>query len=168
MDYLVILLRILHIFGGVAWVGAGWMVVFFIEPAVSALGPEGGKFMNYIATVRRYPVYISAAAGVTLIAGLLLYGIKWGPVWNTPRGLTFLIGGIFGIAAGVVGGMVGGVTGRMMALGGEIAKQGKPPSADQSAQMRALQERLRSLGRISAVLASIALLCMASARYIPE
>lgn len=166
MDIIVIILRILHIFGAVAWVGGAWLFVFFVEPTVSTLGPDGGKFMNYFVTVRRYPVYLTTAAAVTLIAGLLLFGIKWGPVWNTSKGLTFLVGGLFGIAAGAVGGMTGASAGRLIKLGGEIAKQGKPPSQAQAAEMRALQERMRSLGQITAVLTSIALLAMAVARYV--
>lgn len=166
MDILSMVLRVLHIFGAVAWVGATWMVVFFVEPTVRALGPEGGKFMNYMATTRRYPLYISIAAAVTLLAGIVLYGIHWGPVWNTPMGLTFLIGGLIGIAGGVVGGMTGGVTGRMTKLGGEMAQQGKPPSPEQLTEMSALQARLRSLARVTAILTSIALFLMAIARYV--
>lgn len=169
MDILTIILRILHIFGGVAWVGATWMVVFFVEPTVRALGPEGGKFMNYMATTRRYPLYISAAAGITLLAGITLFGVSaWAPVWYTPRALTFLIGGLVGIAGGVVGGMTGGVTARMTRLGGEIAQQGKPPSPEQGSEMRSLQDRLRTFARITAVLTSLALLAMAVARYVPQ
>lgn len=169
MDIIIIILRILHIFSAVAWVGATWMVVFFVEPTVRALGPEGGKFMTYMATTRRYPVYISAAAGITLLAGIILFGVSvWAPVWYTPRGLTFLIGGLIGIVGGVVGGMTGGVTGRLTRLGGEIAKQGKPPSPEQGAEMRSLQERLRTYARVTAILTSIALLAMAVARYVPQ
>lgn len=166
VDILTIIFRILHIFAGVAWVGATWLVVFFVEPTVSALGPDGGKFMNYMATVRRYPIYIASAAGITILAGFILFGIKWGAVWDTPKGLTFLVGGIFGLAAFVVGIMTGGVTGRLMKLGGEIAQQGRPPSPEQAAELRALQERLRTLARVTAILSSIALLGMAIARYV--
>ena len=166
MEIVTIILRILHIFGAVAWVGGAWLFVFFIEPTVSTLGPDSGKFMNYLVTVRRYPVYLTTAAIVTLLAGILLFGLKWGPVWNTSKGITFLIGGLFGIAAGAVGGMTGASAGRLIALGGEVAKQGKPPTQEQAAEIRGLQERMRSLGKTTAVLTSIALLAMAVARYV--
>lgn len=165
MEIVNIIFRILHIFGAVAWVGGAWMVVFFIEPTVRALGPDGGKFMGYMATVRRYPIYVMGAALITLIAGFALYGAKWGQVWNTGPGLTFLIGGLIGVVGGVMGGMTGAVTGRLMRLGGEITGQQKPPSPEQQAQMAGFQERLRTLGRITAVLVSVALLLMAVARY---
>lgn len=166
MEIVTIILRILHIFSAVAWVGATWMVVFFIIPTVTALGPDGGKFMGYMATVRRYPIYITAAAVITLLAGFALFGMKWGAVWDTPKGLTFLVGGLIGLAGGVVGGLTGGVTAAITRLGGEIAAQKKPPSPEQQAQMGALQGRLRSYAQITAVLVSIALLAMAAARYV--
>jgi hypothetical protein len=166
MDILVIIFRILHIFGAVAWVGATWMVVFFIEPTVRATGPEGGKFMAHLATARRYPLYIMAAAAITLLAGIVLFGIQWGPVWNTPKGLTFLLGGLIGLVAGGVGGMVGAASGRLVQLGTEIAMQGSPPSPEQGAQLRALQERMHSLGLGTATLTTLALLAMAVARYV--
>lgn len=166
MEILTIILRILHIFGGVAWVGGLWMLVLFVEPTVRALGPEGGKFMNYLVTMRRYPLYATVAAVTTILAGLILFGLKWGPVWSTPKGLTFLAGGIVGLIAGGMGGMVGGTTGRLTALGGEIAQQGSPPTPQQLSELSALQARLRSLSLITAILTSIALLAMASARYV--
>src|SRR4029078_2508725 len=133
-----------------AWVGGAWLFVFFVEPTVSTLGPDAGKFMNYFVTVRRYAVYLTTPAGVTLLAGILLFGLKWGPVWNTPKGLTFLAGGLFGIIAGGMGGMVGAKSGKLTALGGEIARQGGPPTPQQLSDLSALQARLRSLSLVTA------------------
>jgi uncharacterized membrane protein len=170
MDFIVIVLRILHIFSAVAWVGGVWLFVFFVEPTVATLGPDAGKFMNYLVTVRKYPIYLTAAAGTTILAGLILFGIKWGSLLGSGNSaaITFLIGGILGIIAGAIGGMTGATAGRMIALGGEIAKQGKPPSKEQLAQIGALQARLRQLGLYTAIITSLALLCMAVARYIPS
>lgn len=168
METLVIILRILHIFAGVAWVGGLWMLVLFVEPTVRALGPDGGKFMNYLVTMRRYPIYATVAAVTTIVAGLVLFGIKWGPVWSTPGGLTFLVGGLFGLAAGGVGGSVGATSGKLTNLGGEIARQGGPPTPQQLAELKALQDRLRQLSLVAAILTSIALLAMAAGRYVND
>jgi uncharacterized membrane protein len=166
MDIFSVILRILHIFGAVAWVGGAWMMFLFIEPTVHALGPDGGKFMNYMATTRRYPLYISAAAVITLLAGILLFGMHWRAAWNSPGGLTFLIGGIVGIIAGALGGMIGATSGSMMKLGGKIAQQGKPPSAEQQTAMRALQSRLHSLTLWTALMTTVALLLMVIAPHV--
>ena len=71
--------------------------------------------------------------------------------------------GIVGTIAFVAGMMVGSTSRRMSALGAEIAKQGKPPSPEQGAQMGALQARLASFGMWTAILTAIALFLMAIA-----
>ncbi len=48
MNIGVILLRIVHIFAGVFWVGGGIFMFAYIEPAVKATAPAGQKFMQYL------------------------------------------------------------------------------------------------------------------------
>jgi hypothetical protein len=167
MDLLIILLRIVHIFAGVLWVGAAWLGVFFLEPAVRALGPDGGKFMTYISTARRYPVVISVAAILTLVAGWSLFVIlRWDLIGA--KGLVFAAGGVLALVAGAIGGGIVGPTSTKMArLGTEIAGAGKPPTREQGAEIAALQARLHTSGLWNAVFASLALLAMAIARWFP-
>jgi uncharacterized membrane protein len=168
MDTLTIVLRIVHIFAGVFWVGSSWMFEFFLAPTVEALGPDGGKFMGYLMTRRRMGVFITVAAILTVLAGWTLFFMHYGIAGlSTPVGVTFAIGGIIGLIALVIGGAVTGPTATKMAkLGGEIAGAGKPPTPDQQAEMGKLQKRLKSAGLWTAILTSLALLMMASARYI--
>ena len=42
MNWLIVVLRLLHIFAGVFWAGAVFMLTRFVMPAVAASGPEGG------------------------------------------------------------------------------------------------------------------------------
>ena len=42
MDLYLIVLRALHIFAGVFWVGAALMFFFFVEPTTKKLGPQAG------------------------------------------------------------------------------------------------------------------------------
>ena len=167
MEYLTMLLRVVHIFGAVFWVGAGWLTVLFLTPAVRALGPDGAKFMGYLVSVRKISIYISAASGATLVAGWTLWLMRYSlPSLTTNAGLAFLIGGIVGTIAGVTGGMIGGTSTRMSKLGAEIAQQGKPPSPEQAAQMGALQKRMGTLGLWTAILTTSALFLMSVARYL--
>lgn len=168
MEIVTIVLRIVHIFSGVFWAGAAWIAVFFLEPTVRAMGPEGGKFMSYLASSRRYPFYISIAAVLTVLAGWALWFMRFGvPSLQTGPGLTLAIGGILGLAAAVVGGaVVGPASSRMAALGKEIAAGKKPPTPEQASQMAAFQARLRSGGVWTAILTTLALLTMAIARYV--
>lgn len=167
MDFAIIILRLAHIFGGVFWVGAAWIGAIYLEPTARALGPEGGKFIGYMITVRRYSIAIMIAAALTLLAGwglwFMLYGV---PSLSTNPGLVFFIGGIVGLIAGGIGGATGSTGGKLARLGGEIAQQGKPPTPEQQAQMRALQGRMRQYGVWAAILTSIALFLMAIARHV--
>lgn len=168
MDILTIVLRIVHIFSGVFWVGSAWMFEFFISPTVEALGPDGGNFMGYLMTRRRMGIFITIAAVLTVLAGWTLFFIHYGIAGlSTPVGVTFALGGIIGIVALAVGGAVTGPTAsKMSKLGGEIAAAGKPPTPEQQAEMGKLQKRLKTAGLWTAILTSLALLMMASARYL--
>ena len=143
------------------------LVTFYLEPTARALGPDGGKFMAYLVTTRKSSISIMIAAILTILAGLVLFSTRYGGAgMRTTAGVAFAVGGLFGILAGVTGGMVGASSSRLSKLGGEIAKQGKPPTPEQQAQLAALQGRLRTLGMATAILTSIALLLMATARYL--
>lgn len=167
MDFGIIILRLVHIFGGVFWVGAAWIGAGFLEPTARALGPEGSKFIGYMTTTRRFSIAIMVAAVLTLLAGwglwFMLYGI---PSFDTRAGLVFFIGGIVGLIAGGIGGATGSTGGKLARLGAEIGQQGKPPTPEQQTQMRALQGRMRQYGIWTAILTSIALFLMAIARHV--
>jgi hypothetical protein len=167
MEYSTLVLRIIHIFAGVLWVGAAWIGVLFLEPTIRALGPEGGKFMSTMVRERRYSTAIMIAAVLTLLAGWGLWFMRYGvPSLQTTAGLTFFIGGIIGLIAGGVGGAVGSTSSKLTALGSQIAMQNAPPTPEQLAEMRALQGRLRQFGVWAAILTTLALLSMAVARYL--
>ncbi len=53
MDLYVAAIRIVHIFGGVFWVGTVWMNVGFLVPASEAIGSDAEKFLAYINIRRR-------------------------------------------------------------------------------------------------------------------
>jgi hypothetical protein len=165
LEFIVLPLRVVHIFGAVFWVGAAWLSAFFLVPTVRALGPDASKFMGHLIGVRKLSMYISIAGGLTIVAGWLLWLMRYSiPSLSTGAGMTFLIGGIIGTIALVVGSMVGGISKRIGALGAEIAQQGKPPTPEQGAQMGALQARMASVGLWAAILTAIALFLMSIAR----
>ncbi len=63
MTTLVILLRLVHIFSGVFWVGGSAVSLLYLFPVANALGPDGAKFMQGLIVTRamrrrwRLPVY---------------------------------------------------------------------------------------------------------------
>ena len=171
MNIYVIVLRILHIFAGMFWVGAAWMITFFIEPVSSALGPDAQKFMQRLMGQGRLSIYISVAALVNVLTGALLYwkdsaglSMAW---MGTPVGTGFTVGAILGIVALIVGSAVTGpASARLAKLGSEIQAGGKPPTPDQLGAIQKVQARLKVSGRWSALLTGLALLAMSIARYL--
>src|SRR5574341_2623139 len=98
MNVIMILLRIVHIFSGVFWVGAAATFVWFIAPSVAATRPESQKFLNHLLQERRFVTALLIAATLAIIAGLLLYWqvsaglqLRW---ISTPTGLGFTTGAV--------------------------------------------------------------------------
>jgi uncharacterized membrane protein len=170
MDTVMIFLRLVHILGGIFWAGGAIITAGFILPTVRAIGPEGSRFMQRFAGPSRFAFFMSLAAPLTTLAGLVLYWkdsgfrIEW---IVTRAGLGYTVGGLAGIAALVLGlAVMSPTTTRVEALGKEMQAGGRPPTPAQLAQMQALQEGLRASGIWGAILLIIAVVAMSVARYL--
>lgn len=167
---LLILLRTIHIFAGVLWVGSAVFYLFFIEPTVKSLGPIGPKFMQNLAEERRFPIYMGMISLLTVLAGAILFwntsgGLQVGWIKTGP-GIGFTIGSLIGIAVYFVGTfMIRPRAERMGALGKEIGMAGGPPNPAQLAEMQKLDRELTTIERIDFVMLTLSLLTMATARY---
>ncbi len=164
MDAYMIILRLIHIFAGIFWVGATFFMVGFVEPTVRASGPVGGQVMQKLMSGTRFSVAVAAAGGLTMLSGLLLY-------WRISNGLTtavmfgsrlpLTLGAISGILAGVLGGGIQGrASARLAALGQQMAAGGTPDPAH-LAEMQKLQETIRQGSAVTAVLMALAVIGMA-------
>jgi len=168
---IVVVLRLFHIGAGVFWVGGVLMFARFIFPAVQAVGPAAGPFMDQLTRVRQLPRALLGAGFVTSLSGLLLYwhdsaGFQ-GAFMSSVPGMAFGTGGLLAIVALVIGLVVNAPTAkRLGALAAAVQTQGAPPSPEQSAQMQQLQARLGAAGRIVMVLLVLATAAMATARYL--
>jgi len=167
MDFLVIVLRILHIISGVLWVGAGLIMFFFIGPTLGATAEAGQKFAQHLMTQTRFTAVVTVSAILTVLAGFVLYWIDSGGLtsaWmHSGAGLGFGIGAFFGLIGFVFGMMVGNSNGALAKLGTQI--QGKP-TPEQMSQIGALRKRLSVVSPINAYSLILALLFMAIARYL--
>ncbi len=163
-----LVLRLLHIVSGVFWAGAVFLMVGFIFPSVRDAGPGGAPFMQQIQR-RRLPVFMNAAAGLTMLSGLILYGraMAMNGAWvRTNSAMIFGIGGVATIVAAIIGGAFVSRSGvRLGKLGEAIQATGRPPSAEQAAEMAALQAKMGKGMRIVASLLLVAVIAMATARY---
>jgi hypothetical protein len=171
MDLFVIALRIIHIFGGVFWLGTLWMTAIFLGPTSEAIGSDAEKFMTYITVKLRYPTIVAIAAGSNILAGVLLYwkdsaGLQLAWI-TTPTGLGFTFGALFGLVGFVLGfRMIKPTAEKLARIGKELHAKAGPPSAEQIASLHAVQKQLERQEIVVAVLLGLALLGMATARYL--
>ena len=166
---LLLVLRVLHVAGGVMWVGAAVLLAGFVIPA--AQGPEAGGFMQRLMVGRRAQAYLVATALVTVLTGIGLYArmasLTEGVFLGTGTGMAFGAGGVAGVAGLLVGALVNGPAAtRMTEIGARLAAESRPPTAEEGAEMGRLQARLGTASRIALVLLLIATACMAVARYV--
>jgi uncharacterized membrane protein len=165
------LLRIIHIFAAVAWIGGGIFMVSILGPTVQAAGPEGGRFMMRMASTGRLSRVLTMSSILTILAGLLLYyptsGNLNGAWLSSAHGITLTIGAIVGILAFLHGAFVTGRTSsKMKVVADEILSKQGPPAPDKLKEVQALGAKLASGAMLSAAMGSIALLFMAAAQTI--
>ena len=166
MIYLIWLLRIIHIVAGVFWVGGVLMMTFFIAPTIGATAEAGQKFAGHLMGNLKFSIRMSVAAGLTILAGGILYWIDsngFTSAWMTSgAGQGFGAGAGSAIIGFIFGILLRRTTKAMALLGAKL--QGKP-SPEQITQMQALQKQQTTYSNITAVMLVIALIFMSIARY---
>lgn len=164
MDVYTIVLRVIHIFGGVFWVGSAVLLFFFIGPTAEKSIPEGPRFINKLMSQGRLAIWIPIAATATVLSGILLYikesngfQLNW---ITSSAGIQFTAGGIAGIGAFLIGAFfIAPTTNRLILLGEEIEKNGKP-SLKQKKELLRLQSIMSKASTADLILLVIVLALM--------
>jgi hypothetical protein len=170
-SWYVIVFRVLHILGGVIWVGSVFMIVAFIQPSGAAIGPAASPFLLELLGTRKLVDRIIAIGAVTIVAGGFLYWHDWqafgkGDFLNSAFGTALTVGALAAIAAFLVGVFGSRPTvRRLVSLGRQVAQVEGAPSPEVAAEIPRLQQRLKTLARVSFVLLVIAVLAMSTGRY---
>jgi uncharacterized membrane protein len=170
MDAYMVVLRIVHILAGVFWVGSALTIFFFLQPAAREVGPGAGPLMTHLAQKKRLPDITLGAAGLTILAGLLMYwrvsGGLDGDWLESAYGVAITIGSLCAIAAVILGASV--VRPSMLKAGAiaQAAAAAGGPTPEQGAEIQALQERVRATGNLIVPLLILAVVAMASAQYL--
>jgi uncharacterized membrane protein len=164
--------RILHVLGAIAWGGAIFLLVFFLQPTAKAIGPAAGPFMRELLGNRRLTQFILWIAGVTIVSGGFLY---WHYVdvaggfdafIETAFGLWLAIGAISALIAFSIGLFLTRPTlARATAVGAQIAAAGDAPPQELVQELQRLQARGRTLAKTNLTFVAIAAFAMATARY---
>ena len=153
MDHaFLLLLRFVHVVGGVLWVGGVCILAWFVGPTVRAEGADGVRFATRMMLERKLSQWLSAFAGLAILSGFILYTRATmgtdGAFARSRPGMVFGIGAVAALAAMVTGTTMGTATGKRMGA------------------MRArLAQRNARGSRITAVLLVVATAAMAVARY---
>jgi len=162
-----VLLRILHIVGGTVWAGGAVYVAFILSPNLDKLRPDiRGPVMKAVS--KTTTSVLTGAGTITIFAGIALtlrirqnFFTTW---FNSEWGWAIFIGMVISIVAIGLGGIVGATVKRLATLNSEI--EGRPPSSEETTNMAAMSRKISYISRISAILVIIALISMASARYL--
>ncbi|MFN8570795.1 MAG: hypothetical protein U0132_01985 [Gemmatimonadaceae bacterium] len=166
---LTIALRLLHVVAGAIWTGGAVIIASYVVPSIQAAGPAGGAVMREIAFVRKLPIHMTILGFITVLAGFALYGLNargtgWG---GTNTGMTFGIGGLFGLTALLLGAFWSRPTAnKIAALGAKMQSAGSPPPAALMQEMQGLQATLGKALRVVALCAVLAAVAMSVARYL--
>lgn len=170
MNIIIILLRVLHIFGGIFWVGFAFVNLGFLQPTIRATGQEGQKVQQHLMGRTRLMFLVYSAATITMLSGLFLYWILSGfraQFFMTSYGVVLTVGSIAGIIAWTMAVFVmRNILGQVAGLGQAIQAGGGPPSEEQSAQLQALRMKISRLGSVTVGFMILAVLGMAMAQYL--
>lgn len=169
MYALVLVLRLVHIVFGIFWAGSMFFLASFLMPTARGAGPAGAPFMRRFAQ-SSFPNALAGSAVLTVLSGL---GLMWtasggDSTWfGSPAGITLSVGGLAAIVALGFGLAVQRPTTlRMGVVGAAIDAAGGTPTAEQAAEIIALQAKAMRGVRLLTWLLTVAVVCMAVARYV--
>ena len=168
---MLILLRVVHIAGGVFWAGTIVFFALFLEPSVREAGPDGAKVMQALMR-RKYMIVVPIVAVLTMLAGVgLLEQVSGGfhPEWmSSPTGMTLSLGAALAIVAFLYGVFfVRPAAMRMTVLMPQLMQSPEGPGREAlQAEAQSLRTRLRRGGRVVAALLALTTIAMAVARYV--
>lgn len=165
----ILILRILHIGGGIMWVGSATLYLLLLIPAARTAQSAGQKFLQTLGP--KFGAMMGMVTTVTVLSGALLYarfaagGISF--IWNTDMGLAFTVGGIAAFGSYALGvGYFGKTQGRIEKLGAEMESAGGAPKPEQVAEINRLRSSLMKAYQFDFVLLLVTMLAMAVARYL--
>jgi len=170
MNGLTIVLRLVHVVGGVLWVGFAVFGAFYLFPSIAETGPDGGKVMAVLER-RGLLTGVPIVALLTVLSGLWLYlrAARTAPGFGSSgMGMTLGFGGVCALIALGIGMLVISPSMNRAAAAAQQATQAQAPEERQT--LLGLSTRLRSraaaAARIAALLLIVAAGAMAIGRYV--
>lgn len=169
MEAELLVLRVVHVVGGVFWVGAMAFNAFFLAPAMAMSGAAAGQIAINLQKRRLFTI-MPIVAILTMLAGLRLMMITStgfsADYFRRPSGMAYAASGALAILAFMVG-MI--VTRPSMARVAAIAQAAASDEISReriSAELRRMQARVRTSTMAVALLLLAAAVGMSVARYL--
>jgi len=156
MNWLMIVLRLVHIGSGALWVGMMAFMTFYLTPALNEVGPDAGKVMQALQR-QKIMIVMPVLALLTIISGLwMMSRLYAGPsdFSRSRTGMALNVGALSAIIAFLIGIVF------MRPLMEKSMKTTDPAEAQK------LRARAGALSRWVARLLMLALGAMAVARYL--
>jgi uncharacterized membrane protein len=162
-----IVLRLVHVLGGMFWVGSGLFTTFFLAPALKEAGPAAGQLMAGLQKRRLYSV-LPIVAVLTILSGLrLMWIVSAGDAhWFVHRvGHTYAVSGAFAIIAFVLSIVVARPAAVRMGKLSQSATSDGTTRERLAAELQSLQRRMTMSTMVAVVLLILAAAGMSIARY---
>ena len=163
-------LRLVHVLGGIAWVGFAAFNTYFLIPALGASGSAAGAVMAQLQERKLFTV-LPWIAMATLLSGLRLLMLTSSgfdaAYFETRGGFTYAAGG----AAAIVGFCIALLLTRpsMVRVGALLAQRAAAAPDDQrriDGQVARLRAKAGVSGQVSTALLLASAIAMAVARYL--
>jgi hypothetical protein len=163
-------LRVVHVLGGIFWVGTVLFNALFLAPAVRDAGPDGAKVMAGLMK-RNFAVVMPIIALLTIISGVWLYyraSVGFQPEYvNSGHGMAFATGGLLAIISLIIGLAVLRPAMIKMTTLAQSATQAPPAEREKiMAALPALRARTALMNNIVSAMLVVAAIAMAVARYL--
>jgi uncharacterized membrane protein len=164
-----LILRLVHILGGIFWVGTVLFTTVFLVPALAASGANVGQIMGALQR-RGFMIVMPIIGLLTIGSGLrLMYIVSDGndAFFRTPMGRALSIGGASAILAFLIGVIfVRSTAVRSARLGAELATASDAQRGGIMQELATLRRRGTVAGLIVVALLVVAASAMAMARYL--
>lgn len=169
MQVELLILRFIHVVGGIIWVGSAVMSFFFLMPSIAQAGAAGGQVMANLQKRRLFTI-LPIVAMLTLLSGLRLMQVVSGgfsaAYFRTGPGRVFGMAGGLAILAFVIGVAISHPTQIKLTRLRQAAASDDTTRAQMHAEMKALQRRADITGSIVTWMLALAAIGMAVARYV--
>ena len=168
MNVVMVVLRILHVAGGVYWAGATFVLASHVSPSAKATGEAGQAFMRHLSGKAKLSDALGVTGTITLLSGLIMYGLQgWDKQLGSANGIALTLGVVLGAAAYFHGLFVQrkAIT-NLARTGAEIAAAGAPPSPEQIETIAGYQAKIERNGQILAYILAVTVVLMGVFQYL--